>query len=131
MLALLGNAGVIDDPAADRRLFFKLGQHERAHGREQFRLIPRRFRNKVVQRLVLGTDLIGSDARRHRLNALSCARQEQPRAVGRERTMPVGVTDDVAQMFNVLRKTRRHALRGSPCHSHLRHSLQTERESAG
>ena len=70
----------------------------------------------MMQRLVLGPDLVGRDACRHRLDALSLTRQQQAGAVRRERSMPIHMTDHFAQMLDKLSKTRRHTLRGPLIH---------------
>jgi hypothetical protein len=81
-----------------------------------------------MQRLMLGADLIGRNACRHRLDALARARQQQTGAVQRQRAMAIGMADDRTQVINVLSKTRRHALRSPLTHSALQ---RAQRESSG
>jgi len=116
MLALLGNTGVVDNPGADWCIFLDLRQHERAHGRKQLAFVPWCLRHEMMQRLVLGADLVGRNACRHRLDALSVTGQQQSGAVRGERSMPIHMTDHFAQMLDILSKTRRHTLRGPQIH---------------
>jgi hypothetical protein len=75
MLALFGEAGVVDNPVAHRPMPLDRRQHLRAHRRQQRRIVPLRLRHHVVQRLVFGLHMPRVKPRGHRLNAFAIAGQ--------------------------------------------------------
>ena len=89
--ALLRKAGVIDDPGGDRALSPQGGQHLLADRGQHRRVAPRRRCNKVVQRLVQAGHVGWVEARRHRLNALALAGQQQAGAVVENPLFAVGM----------------------------------------
>ena len=91
VLTLLGKSGVIDDPGGDRALSPQGGQHRLADRGQHRRVAPRRRCNKVVQRLVQAGHVGWVEARRHRLNALALAGQQQAGAVVENPLFAVGM----------------------------------------
>ena len=106
MLALLGKAGVVDDPGADRSLPLERRQHLAPHHRQHRRVRPIRLRHEVMQRLMRRLHATGRNPRRHRLDALALARQQQPRAIGLQRRLPVSVAERRRQGLDIGRKSR-------------------------
>ena len=104
--ALVGEAGIVDDPGLDGPGAFNGGQHQVAHLGEHRRIRPRRLTYEMQQRLVLGGDPGRSCHGGHRLDALARGWHEQARAVVAQRCGPIGVADDTGQRLDVDAKPR-------------------------
>ena len=81
MVALLGQAGVIDDPGTDRAMTFDRRQDLLAHFGQNGLIRPRRIADKMQQRLVFGRTLC---RRRHgsdRLHRLAFQGHQQARTI--------------------------------------------------
>ena len=79
--SLLGDAGVIDHPAADRSAPLHNRQHPQTNRGEQRLVGPVCLGHEVMQRLMRCLHASRFDARRHRLDALAGTRQQQAGAV--------------------------------------------------
>jgi hypothetical protein len=91
--ALLGVAGVVDDPGVDRAVLLDGWQHLAAH-RGQHRLVrPVRLGDQMMQRLLRRLHPLRLQPGRHRLDALALTRQQQPGAVGLERRGAISVAE--------------------------------------
>ena len=101
MHAFLRNAGVVDHPAADPAAPLDDRQHMGAHGGQQRVVGPVRLGDEMMQRLVRRLDTPRLHARRHRLDALAGAGQQQARAVGPERRCAVGVPERARQSLDI------------------------------
>jgi hypothetical protein len=101
VLALLGEASVVDDPGLDRPVLLDGGQHASAHHGEHGRVGPIGLGDQVVQRLMGGLDPPRLDARGHRLNALALARQQQACAVAPSRGDAVGMAEGRAKRLDI------------------------------
>ena len=77
MRAFLREAGVVDDPGADRPMPLDGGHHLLAHGGQHGLIGPVGLGDEVVQRLVRGLHPTGFHARGHRLDALAIAGKQQ------------------------------------------------------
>ena len=81
MRALLGNAGVVDDQRADRAVPLDDRQHAGAHRGEHRVIRPVGLGYEVMQRLMRRLHPPRLHPRRHRLDALAIAGQQQSRTV--------------------------------------------------
>src|SRR3954467_9688128 len=99
--ALLGEAGIVDDPGLDGPSTLDGRQDQVAHRGEPGRIRPRRLTNEMQQRLVLGGNPGRGRDRGHRLYALAPGRHEQTRAVVAQGCGAVGVADDSDQRPNI------------------------------
>src|SRR3954466_5669265 len=104
--ALLGEAGIIDDPGLDGPGALDPRQDQVAHLGEHGRIGPRRLSHEMQQRLVLGGDPGRSCHRGHRFYALARGRHEQARAVVAQRCGPIGVADGTGQRLDIDAKPR-------------------------
>ena len=95
--SFLGKAGVVEDPGGDRAVPGQRGQHLLANGGEHGRIIPRGLGDEVMQGLVGCLDMPRIEARRHRLDALALAGQQQAGAIAAQRINPVGVADHLGK----------------------------------
>jgi hypothetical protein len=91
VLALLGKAGVINDPVGNRAMPLDRRQHGTAHRSQHGRIIPRRLGHNVVHGLVLRLYRGRCDPCRHWFDALALAWQQQPGAIGPRRRFPTGM----------------------------------------
>ncbi len=91
VLALLRDAGVVDDQRPDRAAPLDDGQDTGAHRREAPLIGPFGLRHEVMQRLMRRLHAPRLHARRHRLDALAIARQQQSRAIRSERRRAIGM----------------------------------------
>src|SRR4051812_37228121 len=104
--ALLGEAGIVDDPGLDGPSTLEGGQDQVAHLGEHGRIGPRRLTDEMQQRLVLGGGPGRSCHRGHRFYALALGRHEQARAVVPQRCGSIGVTDGISQRLDIGSKPR-------------------------
>src|SRR4051812_9382639 len=111
--ALLGEAGIVDDPGLDGPSTLEGGQDQVAHLGEHGRIRPRRLTNEMQERLVLGGNPGRGRDRSYRLDALAPGRHEQTRAVVAQGCGAVGVADDVDQRRNIGGKPHFTAVMGS------------------
>ena len=88
MSALLGEAGVIDNPVKHRPMPLDRRQHLRPHRGQDRRIVPVRRCHHGVQRLMFGLHVRRFQARGHWFNALARARQQQAGAIGAYRGRP-------------------------------------------
>jgi hypothetical protein len=101
MPTLLGNSGVINDPASRHSVPLH-GVDNIVPGQpEHTGIIPIRFRNKMMHRLVPRTDVTRIDQSSHRLYALPIARQQQTGKVRLERLVPVSVGNGSRNLINI------------------------------
>jgi hypothetical protein len=101
VLALLGKAGVVDDPGLDRAMLLDQGQHLGPDHAKHGRVGPVGLGDQVVQRLVGGLDPPGLNPRSHGLDALALARQQQAGAIPPGRADAVGMTESRAQRLDI------------------------------
>ena len=106
MPALLGEAGVVDDPGPDWPLPLKTRQHLRLHHRQHGVIRPIRLRHEVMQRLMRRLHATGLHPRRHRLDTLALAGQQKALAIRLQRRHPVGVADPRRNRLHIRRKPR-------------------------
>src|SRR3954470_17421800 len=111
--ALLGEAGIVDDPGLDGPSTLEGGQDQVAHLGEHGRIRPRRLTNEMQERLVLGGNPGRGRDRSYRLDALARGRHKQTRAVVAQGCGAVGVADDVDQRRNIGGKPHFTAVMGS------------------
>jgi len=95
MRALLGEAGVIDDPGGQRMFTRHGGQHLTANLPQQGRVAPGRLGHDVVQRLMHLAHVCRSQTRRHRLDALALDRQKKSLGVVLHGNDAIGVSGDL------------------------------------
>jgi hypothetical protein len=106
MAALLGKAGVIDDPCLDRFLPGDRWQHMLTHTAQHRLIRPRRLRHKVQQRLVLRRGSLRRSHRRQRFDTLAALSRKQTDTVVREWPYAVSVSQHGCQTCRVLLETR-------------------------
>jgi hypothetical protein len=99
--SLLGDAGVIDHPAADRSAPLHNRQHPQTNRGEQRLVGPVCLGHEVMQRLMRCLHAPRFNASSHRLDALAGARQQQAGAVGSEWDAAVGMTKSCAQRLDI------------------------------
>lgn len=97
VLALLGKAGVVDDPRPDRSMLFDLWKDPVANPRQQGRVRPRRLSHEMQQRLMPGRH----PRRRQRFHALALQRHQKSEAVILQRLSSVGVTNHPDQGIDI------------------------------
>jgi hypothetical protein len=85
-------------------MFLHRRQNPTADLAQQRVVSPRRICHQMMQRLVHPPDIVGSQSRRHRLDALAFAWQQKSGAVGFQRTDPVGMPCGLRQAVEVCRK---------------------------
>ena len=95
--ALLGKAGVVDDPRLDRFVTRDGWQDTFAHTAQHRLIGPRRLGHKVQQRLVLRRGSLRRGHCRQWFDALAALRRQQPNTVVRERPHTVGVSQHRCQ----------------------------------
>ena len=94
-----------------------------AHDGQQSLVGPLGLGHEVVQRLVGRLHPTGINPRRHGLDALALARQDQPGAVGFERRHTIGMAECSGQTLDIARKAHLTRLHVSPViHPRLRES---------
>ena len=81
MLPLLGKSRVVYNPRYYWTVFLHGRQHFPPHLRQHLLVVPGGVRHQVMERLVHATNIVRSQARCHRLHALTFARQQQSGAV--------------------------------------------------
>jgi len=101
MTALLGKAGVVDDPGFDRAVLFDQRQGELLYSAENPLIRPRRVGDEMQQRLVLGRNPGRRRHRRDRLDALALARQQQAQAIITQRRRPIGMPDHLGERLDI------------------------------
>src|SRR5688572_25072835 len=68
---------------------------------QQSGIAPHGLGNEVMQRLMLGLNAFGIKARRHRLDALAVAVEQQAEAIGPERRLAVGMTQSTGKFIQI------------------------------
>ena len=111
--ALLGKAGIIDDPGLDRALALDDRQDRGADLSQQRGIGPLTVGHEVVQRLMGGLNARRGDLGRHRLNAFARAREKETGAVGLERCDAIRMAKDVREGADVGGKARLVSQRGA------------------
>lgn len=101
MRALLGEAGVIDDPGGQRMFTRHGGQHLTANLPQQGRVAPGRLGHDVVQRLMHLAHVCRSQTRRHRLDALARNRQHQSLGVVLHRNHTISMPGSFCQGIQI------------------------------
>ena len=91
--ALLGEAGVVGDPVADRLMALDGRENELAHDLKHRLIAPPGLGDQMVERLVGRRHALRRRARRPGLDALARTRQQQAGTVGAGRRAPVGVAE--------------------------------------
>ncbi len=90
--------------AHDGTLLLHCRENRTAHLRQQLFVAPGSIGDQMMQRLMHSPNVVGSQARGHRLDALALARKQQPLAVGLQRIDPVSVPCGLRQAFEICRK---------------------------
>jgi hypothetical protein len=106
MPALLGKAGIVDDPRLDRSGPLDRWQNQLTHLGQHPIIGPRRVANETQQRLMLRRHPRRRRHRRHRFDALAVARQQQPKTIVPQRHRPVSMADRVNKTRDLRRKAR-------------------------
>jgi hypothetical protein len=105
MPAFPGKTRVVDDPCNNRRLPQHRCQHRIEGAVEQCFIVPGSVGHQMMQRLVHAPHIIGSQSRRHWLNALTLSRQKQTCAAGLERNQPVRMSRGLRQAIEICSET--------------------------
>ena len=79
-------------------------QHLPQHLRQHLLVISGRVGHQVMQRLMHAANIVGRQARRHRLDALALPRNLQPGAVVLQRCVPVSMPHGVRQAVHICRE---------------------------
>jgi hypothetical protein len=95
--ALLGKAGVVENPGLDRSHMLEGGQNVLAHHGEHGRVAPCRLGNQVRERLVGGLNMLPIEPGRHRFDPLARSRQQQAGTVAAQRVAPISMADHFTQ----------------------------------
>jgi hypothetical protein len=74
MRSLLWKTSVVYDPRHNRAVLLHRGEHLLSHLRQHRLVVPRCIGHQVVEGLVHVPDIVGSQARRHRLDTLPIPR---------------------------------------------------------
>src|SRR6201996_9641087 len=106
MRAVLGEAGVIDNPVQHRPMPLDPRQPLRPPRGQHRRIVPVRLGHHVVQRLMFGLHMCGVEPRRHRLDALALAGQQQAGAVGLRRGRPARMPQHTGNRIQISRQPR-------------------------
>jgi hypothetical protein len=104
MLPLLGKTRVIHDPGHHRTVFLHGWQDLPSHLRQHFLVVPGRLRHQMMERLMRPPYVLWSQARRHRLDTLALAGQQQPCAIVLQRRVPIGMPRGVSQTLDICRE---------------------------
>jgi hypothetical protein len=104
MTALLGKAGVVDDPGFDRAAAFDEWQGQLLDPAENPLIRPRCVGNEMQQRLVLGRDSRRCRYRRDRLDALAFAWHQQAQAVITQRLRSICMPDHLGERIDIGRE---------------------------
>src|SRR5437870_2376243 len=104
VLALLGEAGVVEDPRVDWISCHHLRDGVAGGESTHVAIAPVRIGEEVKQSLVSGVGQagIGAGPRRDRLDALALAVAEQAKGIGRKRDTPLLVPQEVANATEIL-----------------------------
>ena len=116
MLALLGQACVVDDPRLDRPILLDFRQHHLTHLAQHRVVRPAPGANKMQQRLMLRSRAFGRRHRRHRLHALALTRQHQPQEIVMQWTRAIRVPDHAHKSLDIALKPRFNVLRSGDTH---------------
>jgi hypothetical protein len=101
MPALLGHAGVIDDPGPDWGLRLHGWKHQVPDRRQDGPVGPGRLGHEMMQGLVRCADPSWLDPGRYRLHALAPAWQHQPNTIRPERGDPVRMPQSSGQPLHI------------------------------
>nr|AAX11189.1 putative Pi-transporter-like B1 [Magnetospirillum gryphiswaldense] len=104
--ALLGKAGVVDDPGAQFDVPLDGRKHRRPHRRQHRLVRPVGLGDEVMHRLVRRLHAPRLHPRRHRLDALAVARQHQTQAIRPQWRRPVGMANCAAKVLDIRLKSR-------------------------
>jgi hypothetical protein len=104
MRAFLGKPGVIHDPGNHWSMLLHGGQHLLTHMIQQCFIAPWGLGNQMVQRLARSLNVLRIESRRHRLDALSFAGQQQTLAIVLQRRVTVFVPRGARQAFYICRE---------------------------
>src|SRR5271154_6991701 len=129
MLALLGKAGVVDDPGLDRTVPLHLGHYHLANLGQHLLVRPLSLTDEMQQRLMLRRRAMRRRDRRHRLHALALARHQQTGTIVPQRALAVLVADHTRKPLDIPRKSRftvvsLSVIHLSPCESQQKLILQ-------
>jgi hypothetical protein len=77
MRALLGEAGIVDDPCHDWSLLLHGRENRTTYLRQQLFVTPGSVGDQMMERLVHPAHVVGSQTGGHRLDALALAGKQQ------------------------------------------------------
>jgi hypothetical protein len=109
---LFRDSRVIDDPASRSTMTPQCVQNMRLRKSEDRRINPLRIRDKMMHRLVLGSNMTRIYQGCHRFNALPTRRQQQSGKISLKRFTSVGVVDSSYNLFNITLKSGFSRIRG-------------------
>lgn len=104
MLAFLGKSRVVDDPRRDGAMLLNCRQRMCANAIHHRRVAPFALADEMQHRLVMGGRSAWRRQRCHRLNAFAIDRQQQSRAITRQRPHAAGIAEHAPQIADVGRK---------------------------
>jgi hypothetical protein len=104
MDAFLDKAGLIHNPCRHRSAFLHRRQDVIPHLPQHVGIAPGRLRDEVMQRLVHGLHMIGSQARSHGFDTLSLAVQQQTGTVIPQRDVAVSMPRGLRQPVHICRE---------------------------
>ena len=105
MLALLGEASIVNDPRYHRSVLLHRCQDLPAHFIQQSLVTPGRLGHQMVQGLPCSLHIVRTKSRSHRLDALSLTGQQQTFAVVLQRRVSIFVSRGSRQAFHICRET--------------------------
>src|SRR3954451_2283890 len=105
MTSFFRKPGVIDDPCHHRTVLLHCRQYLTTHLFQHHFIVPGCIRYQMMQGLMHSANIVRSQQRSHRLNALALTWQQQAHAVILQRNLPVTVSRGTRQALHIRRET--------------------------
>jgi hypothetical protein len=105
MLPWFGKTRIIHNPRHHRIVFLHAWKHIPSNLGQHLFIVPGRVRHQVMERLMRATNIVGSQARSHRLNTLALSGQYQSLAVVLQGSVPIGVPHGIGQALYICRES--------------------------
>src|SRR2546428_424170 len=99
--ALLGHAGVVDDPRRHRAVSLQGRQHGLTGRAQDGAIVPGGIGDEVMHRLMARAHVARIDARGHRLDALPLPGQTEPGDIGPQGAVPIPMAAGPAETLNI------------------------------
>ena len=99
--ALLGHAGVVDDPRRHRAVSLQGRQHGLTGRAQDGAIVPGGIGDEVMHRLMARAHVARIDARGHRLDALPLPGQTEPGDIGPQGAVPIPMAEGRAETLNI------------------------------